>query len=155
LGMYETLKKATAIGVLAASLTGLAGIVKAQDKKFEPVQVDTFQVTYPFSHNNMDDLVVIASFQIDEKNHVGIFPMMVGVGYYKSTNDGTPSRAKKLDTLYINSDQCLGTTIKNLDDRPGKDLGIFVTDCKNPKVEKKYIGIYSNKNDDGNLEKIK
>jgi hypothetical protein len=100
--LYDGIKRTIAVGVMAASLTGLAGIVDAEEKKFTPVKVNAIQ------KNVGDTLVYVSLYQTDKPNSSGIYPVQVKLYFGKRMDNMLISETKESETFNSTSDRCWG-----------------------------------------------
>ncbi len=116
----------------AVGLTGLAGVVSAQEKpaaseqKFKPVEVNTLQKY--IGETKLD----VSIWQMAEKDSNGKYPTKVNVYFAKYKNNMLQSEAPISDTFSSTSDKCWGFSIADRNKDGYTDLRLLEFGCNEP-----------------------
>jgi hypothetical protein len=129
MNFYNGLKKAVAVGVMVASLTGLAGILNAQEPKFTPVKVNTLQKDLG------DTLVYVSFYQTDKPNSSGVYPVQVKLYFGKRMADMMISETKESETFNSTSDRCWGMRLRNDKENDSVLMKLYDSACADQNSE--------------------
>ncbi len=125
-------------------LTGLAGVVSAQEKpaaseqKFKPVEVNTLQ------KNIGETEIEVSIWQMAEKDSNAQYPTKINVYFSKRVDNMLPAKTPISDTFHSTSDRCWGMSISDRNDDGFDDVRLYERGCGEPMAKRVFKATYLN-----------